>query len=125
MAQTELTCDTLGDLDGGRSRGIINAALRRIMDDLDDRGEEDEKVRALDLKITFVIKKGNLAVEIQADAKLPKYRSNETIAKLTQKAKRNGTGGVRNAIEFQEHNAENPDQSTFGAMDRVDADNGN
>lgn len=124
MAQTELTCDTLGNLDGGRSRGIINAALRRIMDDLDDRGE-DEKTRALDLKITFQIKKGNLAVEIQADAKLPKYRSNETIAKLTQKAKRNGTGGVRNAIEFQEHDPENPDQATFGAMDRVDADAGN
>lgn len=118
MARTELTCDTLGDLDEGRARAIINAALVPLMEDLDDRGK-DEKTRTLDIKLTFQMKKGNLGVDVQAAAKLPAYRSNQTVAKVMQKKGRNG--GTRAAVEFQEHDGENPDQATFPQMDR-DAD---
>lgn len=115
MAQTELTCDTLGDLDGGRARGIINAALSRIMDDLEDRGD-DEKKRTIDVKLSFVRRKGNLVVDVQAAAKCPPYQSAETVASLTQKSKKGGAG-LRNAVTFQEHSADNPDQPTFSTMD--------
>ncbi len=120
MAQTELTCDKLGDLDGGRARGIINAALGGIMLDLDDRGT-DEKERVLKIEISFRIKKGNLAVDVKAGSKMPAYQSNSTIGKLKMKPKANGKG-MRPAIEFQEHNADNPDQATFPQMDRGDDD---
>ncbi|HEY7328514.1 MAG TPA: hypothetical protein VH592_12775 [Gemmataceae bacterium] len=40
MAQKPLSCDTLGDLDGGAARAIVDAALREALADLDDRGDD-------------------------------------------------------------------------------------
>jgi len=42
MAQKPLTCETIGDLDGGAPRAIIDAAIREALQDLDDRGDDGQ-----------------------------------------------------------------------------------
>jgi len=109
MALTRLSCDALGDLDDGRARGIIDAALLTLYRDIEDRGH-DEKTRELTIKISFVSKQGLVIIEAQAQAKVPPYISNLTTAKmLNQQA----AGGVQPVLCFQEHDAENPDQQTM------------
>ncbi len=48
MAATVLTIDTLGDLDHGSARMVINEAIDAVMRDVDGRGE-DGKERILGL----------------------------------------------------------------------------
>jgi hypothetical protein len=109
MAMTHLTCDSLGDLDGGRARGIIDAALSTMVRDLEERGH-DEKTRVLTITVTTLTKQGITAIDVQANAKLPPYRTNMTAACLRQEK---SSAGLQTNLYFQEDNPENPDQPTL------------
>ncbi len=105
----DLHCDTLGDLSDGIARGIINAALRQAINDLEDRGG-DEKPRSVTITVTMLARKGITAIDVTAKAALPSYRTDATAAKV---AKRAGRDGVQAALQFQDMAPDNPDQRTI------------
>ena len=105
----ELNADTISDLDEGRVRLMINAALAQILNDVEDRSQ-DGKARSLLLKLDFLRDHGNLLIEAQVATKLPPYVGNRTISKVKGRAKANGTAEY--VALFQEYDAENPDQDT-------------
>lgn len=47
MSMAKLSCDTLGELNHGLARGVIDSALRTALADLSERGGEDSKVRKI------------------------------------------------------------------------------
>src|SRR4051794_9508025 len=107
--ESSLNCDTLGNLDDGRARGIINAALARAVADADDRGQ-DKKPREVNIKVTVSKVNGLLAVEVQAGCKLPSYRTDRTACKIVHKQTRKGT---QPTLMFQDMAPDNPDQKTI------------
>lgn len=107
MALERLTCDTIGDLNDSGARIIINDALSECYRDLEQRGH-DEKARTLDIKLTFLTKKGITVVDVQAKATMPPYRTNMTAATIHA----NKNSGIPELF-FQEHNPENADQPTL------------
>jgi len=114
MAQTELHADSIGDLDEGRARGIINAAIRSAASDLEDRGQDGEARKVL---IEVSMKKDGenvVLISLGYQAKLPPYRTDKTAAKQMQRQTKSGPMPM---LAFQEHDAENPDQGTFPTMD--------
>jgi hypothetical protein len=119
MAMTHLNCETLGELDGGISRAIIDAALVAMIKDLDDRGR-DEKARSVVITLTAVNKQGIVAIDVQAQAKLPPYRSNLTASALRQEKT---SAGMQTNLYFQEDNPENPDQPTLPGMAEGEVEN--
>lgn len=108
-----LTADTLGELDGGTAREIINAGLQTAIADLDDRGH-DAKPREVIIKLTMVKSQGVSVCDVQVKTNLPAYRSNNTVGLLSEQ--RSKTGRMEKLLSFQEHNPENPSQPTFAQM---------
>lgn len=107
MAAVQLTTDTLGDLDNGAARLIIDRDLRTAIQDLDDRGQEDGKVRSVTVKVEMVYYKGRPIVTVQSTAALPPRRSNITVTDVRQKR----DGEI--CLAFQQHASDNPEQQTF------------
>jgi hypothetical protein len=99
-----LKCDNIGDLDGGVARHLIDREISRAVQDLRDRGEEDEKPRKVVIQLELTNKNGLVVVDLACEAKLPPMRSNTTATKVRF---------VRNneaELLFQPGNRENPDQ---------------
>jgi hypothetical protein len=113
MARTTLTCDNIGDLDGGHLRGVVNKLIRLVLSDIEDRGG-DEQARKIKITLTMQKKDGLLTIEGAANPEFPVYRVNKTHAELSQRVTK---GGVVPTLEFQEHNPDNAEQDTFKAMD--------
>jgi hypothetical protein len=102
-----LSCDTLGDLDNGFARIVIDEALKRAANDLDQRGD-DEKPRKVCITIELKqLAKGDIAVKFAADAKLPPLTLQPTIAQTRPQ----GTGNYK--LAFRADNAARPDQPTI------------
>ena len=116
MAMTNLTCKTLGDLDGGRAGAIIDAALSTMIRDLEERGH-DGKARTVTITLTAGLNKGMVGVDLQAKPILPSFRTNLTQASIREE-RRSGGVGLKTSLYFQELNPENPEQPHFDAMDR-------
>ncbi len=52
MAIKEIRCDTIGDLDQGAARAIIDVAIKEAVADLDDRGADGKPRKAAYEKMT-------------------------------------------------------------------------
>lgn len=107
MPKTNLNLESLGDLSDGRARAIIDAALKAAVRDLDDRGR-DGKPRKVVITVEMVMDEtGELVTtDVQAEAKIPAYRTPATMANVKVK---DGEIG----LFFQSENRERPDQDTF------------
>lgn len=112
MAKLALALETLGELDAGRARAVINSAINAAIADLDDRGD-DCKERIVTVTVTMVKdeKSGKNRVWVQARAKVPAYRTHTTEARTAHK-----TGGDL-GLFFQSESPENVDQETFDFPD--------
>lgn len=105
--QRPLSLDTLGDLDGGAARAIIDAAIAEALRDLDDRGD-DEQARKVEILITVKqMENGLVDTHVEASAKVPRRRTASTIGKI----KRDGKQQTR--LLFQDLAPDDPDQRTI------------
>jgi hypothetical protein len=103
-----ITCDTLGDLDRGAARLIIDAAIREALSDLEDRGADDGKPRKVTVDVTFkLLDNGEVAATVEAHARAPKRRTASTIAAF----KGGLTGEVR--LMFRQGAPNDPTQRTI------------
>lgn len=112
MALTTLTCDTLGDLAGGVARALIDREIQRAISDLEDRGEEDGKIRKVVIQVEMGFQGGLVITTVAAEAKLPPRRTSNTAADLRRR--RDGS-----CLLFQQHDPENPAQQTFPELDEA------
>ena len=104
--QKNINLDTLGDLDGGAARAIIDHEIARAVADVDDRGEDD-KARKVAIELTLKrLGNGLIETTVTAQAKLPARQTNATFAR----PKHSG-GGVK--LQFQEFDNQSPDQMAF------------
>lgn len=104
--QRTLSLDSLGELDNGNSRAIIDATIRRAVEDLDDRGD-DGKARTVEIKIEMKKIDGGLtATLVHAGCKLPAYQTNGTVM-------RHKVVNGQSRLLFQQLAPDNPDQRTI------------
>jgi hypothetical protein len=109
-----LTIDSLGDLDNGRARGVVNDALEMIVDDMDMRGVEDGKPRKVTIEVTMTSDRGKISIDVQAKPTMPPYRTGDTHAKVRLRTVANKQ--VKELM-FEDIAVDDPDQQTFRAMD--------
>lgn len=108
---SELTLDTLGDLDGGSAREIVNAALRSALTDLEDRGD-DGKPRKVTITLhVHLLDNGQAAAKVDAKTTIPAYSTHATIANMTRREGRAG-------LQFQGLAPDNPNQKTLDEFER-------
>lgn len=101
--------DTLVDLDNGQFRRVGDKVIRAVLNDVNDRAEQDGKPRHLSIDIEFIKVKGVLIITPRIQAKLPPYVCGSTAAK--EKVEADGELQVL----FQPWNADNAEQPTFNA----------
>lgn len=105
------TCDTLGDLGQGAAREIINAAIRLAVADIDDRGE-DKKPRKVVIEMTMErLDNGLIDTTLTAIAKVPVYRTNSTIARISKRP------GKEPSLDFNDMAGDDPDQRTIDEVE--------
>ena len=109
-----LSMDTIGDLDGGIFRLLVDQEIAALCRDLDDRGEEDGKPRQLEISVEAVVANGMVIITPRVKTKLPPRVSRSTAAKSRMKSK------GQSELLFQPTNAENAEQPTFKAPDLSD-----
>lgn len=103
MAQTPLSLETLGDLDEGTAGILINRVIREAINDLDDRGDDEQK-RKICIEVELLQKNGLVSMTCAAQAKLPPRRSHATVAQVGHIA-----GEVN--LMFQPEVSNRPDQN--------------
>lgn len=105
--QLPVTCSTLGELDEGSARLIIDAAIREAVRDVEDRGN-DEKPRKVVITLTFKqMENGLVEAEVEAVARVPARRTASTIAAVKRKQ------GEAPSLVFQQYAADDPSQKTI------------
>lgn len=105
--QQPVTCDTLGALDNGSARAIINRAILEAVTDLDDRAADDDKPRKVVIELTFERRKNSdVEVSVEAIAKVPKRRTASTVATL--RLADNGS-----QLQFNDMATDDPSQRTI------------
>lgn len=105
--QQPVTCDTLGALDNGSARAIINRAILEAVTDLDDRAADDDKPRKVVIELTFERRKNSdVEVSVEAIAKVPKRRTASTVATL--RLADNGS-----QLQFNDLATDDPSQRTI------------
>ena len=108
--QKPLSYETLGDLDGGAARAIIDAAIAEALLDLDDRGI-DEQPRKVEILVTLKqMDSGQVVAHVEANPKLPRRRTAGTMARL-KSTLHNGKKSTR--LLFQDGAPDDPDQRTI------------
>ncbi len=105
-----LSCDSIGDLDAGIARQLINREIDRAVADLEDRGEEDGKPRKVIIQLELETRDGLVVATAVCEAKLPPRRSGATAASMRMRQR--GSEKV-SELCFQDLNADNPDQPTI------------
>jgi hypothetical protein len=112
--QVPITLGNMGSLSDGMAEIVINDAIRRAVTDLEDRGK-DGKPRVVAILLTLQNMSDNEAVmiSVEAEAKLPKYRTPNTLA-LHKMEKGEAT------VQFQTRSASNPYQRTLDEVERKD-----
>lgn len=107
--QKTLCLSTLGDLDSGFAAAIIDKEIRTVLDDLDDRGD-DGKARKVEISLTVQrLDNGLIAAHVEANARMPRRRTNGTIGRLRREED-------RSRLLFQDGDSGNPDQRTLDEM---------
>jgi hypothetical protein len=97
---------TLGELNSGAAGVVIDSALRGLVADLDDRGDDGKERKTI---ITIGAKKldnGQVAIAVEAKTKVPAYRTPATIGNL-----KHVKGEL--FVQFQSEDPEDPDQMTL------------
>lgn len=107
MARVKLSCDTIGELRGGRARAAINTAINRVLGDFEDRGD-DGATRDVIIRIRFKpVKNGDgLNISVSAKTAMPALDTGSTQAVLLPK------GPGRADLEFSP-DSDRPDQPTI------------
>jgi hypothetical protein len=109
MSLEQLTLDTLGDLDGGMVRAVINRSIRQALMDTEDRGE-DEKPRKVVITISFEkISDRQIGTDVTAQVRLPALRPKATIGNIVFK-------DGEPSVLFQTLSPDDPDQQTFPSL---------
>jgi hypothetical protein len=111
-----LSCDSIGDLDGGVFRLLVDKEIDVLAKDVDDRGEEDGKERLLKIEVSVVKVKGMVIVTPRVQVKLPARVANSTQAKERMK------GAGQTELLFQPSNGKNPDQPVFKTDDQPEVE---
>ncbi len=107
MSTLPITCDTLGELDGGAARAVIDAAIREAVSDLEDRGHQDEKPRKVKILLTFdLIDNGLVACRVEAAPVGPARRTASTIGHFRR-------DGSAMRVDFRRESPDNPNQTTI------------
>lgn len=110
MAQKSITLDTLGDLDDGSARLIVNAAIREAIHDLDDRGDDGKPRKVLVELELLKADNGLVVAHVAAQAKMPPRKTAGTIAKVAIQNQQPG-------LLFQDMAPEDPSQRTIDEVD--------
>lgn len=104
-----INLDSLGQLDGGAARAIIDAAIRDAVRDIDDRGG-DGKPRKVEIILTLsVLDNNQVACHVEAAAKVPRRRTAGTIGAIHSKS-------GQPQLMFNDL-AEDPEQRTLDELD--------
>lgn len=107
MSLQNVSCDSLGDLDYGAGRAIIDSAIRNALNDLEDVGPQDGKPRKVSITLTFkLMDNGQVGVKVDAVAKVPPRGSASTFTEL----RRDNKGIV---ASFRKYSPEDPNQATI------------
>lgn len=108
--QSPLTIDSLGELDNGAARAIINAAIKSAVSDLDDRGE-DGKARSVVITLEMGrLDNGLVASHVSAQVKLPPRRTASTLGMVQ-------TRGGQSDVLFQTMAPDDPAQRTIDELE--------
>lgn len=105
-----LTCENLASLDNGLFGRLVDAEIRKVTSDLDDRGHDGNK-RTLTIQIDFVkdVSRDPHAPAVHMDARvtsrLPPLRSGITSGKVM-------TREGEFVLAFRDDNSDNVDQPT-------------
>lgn len=79
--RTTLSLATLGDLGDGAARVVIDQAIARAAEDVEDRGD-DEKERKVNITLTMLREdNGEIKTTVQVGVGLPKWKTHPTRAK--------------------------------------------
>ncbi len=103
--------DTIAELDNGNCRRLVDKAIKRILEDISDRGDEDGKPRLMELSVEFIKVDGRIIMTPTVAAKVPKY-----VAHSTQAVERIDENGEC-LVLFQPFNAANAEQPVFNEVD--------
>lgn len=104
--QVPLCLETLGDLDNGTAKMAIDEAIRRALQDLDDRGS-DGKERKVGITLSIAhIDKVNIAAHVEVKVSLPAMRTAGTIATINRQQ-------GQTHLMFQSWAPDNPEQRTI------------
>jgi hypothetical protein len=108
VPQQNITCDTLGELNGGIARAIIDANLHAALRDFDDRAHEDKKPRVVTITVTMApLNNGQMASNVKVKTSMPAYQTNDTIHNIVRRP-----GGVVEGV-FSTTAPEQPNQRTI------------
>lgn len=108
MSLQNLSCRSIGDLDNGLAEKIIDAEIRKVIADLDDRGH-DGAARSVTIELNMQkdVSRGDaIYIDVKVKTKLPAVRSGISQSKVGQKK-----GEM--VLLFRDDNADNADQPTF------------
>lgn len=102
-----INCDALGDLDDGAARAIIDAAIRDAINDLEDRGAQDQKPRKVNIVLTFnLLDNGLVDCRAEAIAKVPNRKTASTIGEMRK-------DGRNHVVRFRKFSPTDPHQTTI------------
>src|SRR6185369_11518126 len=113
--KSAVSCDTIGNLDHGTARVAIDLAIRTVIADLDDRGE-DGKPRKVNITLEFSkMEGGQIVTSVEVGTALPKLRSAGTIGRIARK-------DGKSVVMFQDLDPRDPDQTTVDEFIKDDAE---
>lgn len=108
MGNVPLTSKTLADLDEGRAGFIIDAAIRRAVADLDERGGYDGKPRKVVITVTLDLnEKGQVESSLEACVKMPSLRTAPTVGDVEN------PGRADIGVRFSTNSPDDPTQRTI------------
>lgn len=99
---TGLRHDTLGKLGDGSAATLIDNAIAKVVDDIEDRGH-DGKPRKVTIELSLVADGSSIKADVAVKATVPATRSMLTVGKVRKV-------GDQLLLAFQDDNADNPDQ---------------
>lgn len=115
MSLKNLNAGTIPQLADAMNKPVIDAELKRIVDDLEQRGR-DGQTRVLTIQLTFAAgeRDGRYTISTAVSSKIPPQKTPKTTGKLVydQDAK-------RWQMQFRSDNCENPDQPTMFAEGEI------
>lgn len=107
MSAVTLSLANLGELSNGAAGVVIDAAIKAVIRDTEDRGLEDKKPRKVTIIVTMnKVDDDTITSEVEAKATLPPYRTKKTAGTVKYR-------GKDPTVEFQPNARERPDQETF------------